>query len=100
MPIKKPAPLKPFAQCETTTASTSSPIHLRPITPPAPLFHGGGIPTGTTALCGRDMSRGWDLERTMDSADVQRALDFRASHPNSPGLVCTNCAQTALTTTP
>lgn len=59
------APVPVFAYCEPVHATVSSRIHIRRVGP-AGLKLGGGI--AGEALCGYDVTRGWDLPGLVDAA--------------------------------
>jgi hypothetical protein len=87
---EQPAPTVVLAYCETSSATTRSPHHVR-IVGLEGLKTGGGAPGST--LCGRDLCHGWDL-RSVTAAEL--ADDRVDPDPNWPGHTCRGCRDEAL----
>lgn len=73
-----------YAYCETVLATATSPWHIRQVGPEG-LKPGGGVPGN--ALCGRDLLRGWDLNRPISLPDLRMLQNY-----DGPLNVCQACA--------
>lgn len=73
--------------CETVTATSLSPWHVRARPDGEPLKPGGGL--HVQALCGRDLHGGWDITPT----EVTPETIARLSAPDHDGRVgvCARC---------
>ena len=81
-----------LAFCEHSMAGPTSPEHIRRVGPEG-LLPGGGAPG--TALCGRDLLRGWDLPQPPVTAEaVHRLRSPRAG--DGRVFLCGGCADAAL----
>lgn len=74
-----------FAYCEPVWATPTSHEHIRMVK--GDLKLGGGI-IGW-ALCGMEMTRGWDLQRPVDPAHFERLLAAQCNP------LCPRCAAAA-----
>lgn len=86
-------PTKPtltLAYCETSSATTFSPHHVRVVGPEG-LKLGGGAPG--SALCGRDLRHGWDVREVSRDELVSARVD---RDPDWPGHTCRACRDEAL----
>lgn len=93
MRFGKAAPAPRLAWCETVTAGPLAPNHLRLLEPGEDLRTGGGL--FTPALCGRDLSGGWDL-----SIAEMPAVRHRHATQAPTARVCVACAEAALGESP
>lgn len=80
--------------CERSTATPTSPEHIRLIPAGEEPMLGGGI--NDKPLCGADLFHGWDLyEVTLDNL-ARSIAHHRANPQHLPGRTCEACSTTAL----
>lgn len=78
-----------YAFCEPVTATTSSFEHIREV-PEKIRRLGGGIEG--KALCGRDMTRGWDNMAQVTEHSVRLRSRRPSDHNPVPNPLCRKCA--------
>lgn len=81
-----------YAFCESATADSLAPWHIRPLTPAGKKL-GGGI--DTRSLCGRvgpSPGNGWDLEAEVEGYPLYATTDGRRH-------VCKTCADVYMNNT-
>lgn len=82
-----------LAYCERTTASPSSPRHIRVVQPGESLKTTGGL--RATTLCGSEL-QGWDLY-TDTVHEIAATVAYYGAHPeHEVGRVCSECAAVAV----
>lgn len=87
---KHSAPVVTLAYCETSSATVFSPFHVRVVGDEG-LKTGGGAPG--SALCGRDLRRGWDVREVTAAELAETRVD---PEPDWPGHTCRGCRDEAL----
>lgn len=74
--------------CETVSATSVSPWHLRERADGDPLKPGGGL--FVQALCGRDLNGGWDIPKVQVTPET--LARFSEVNPDGRTGLCRACA--------
>jgi hypothetical protein len=85
---RAPSPAEALAYCERSSATPTSPVHIRVVGDEGRKVSGGAP---DTTLCGAPLRLGWDL-----NGDVAATLDRYAGIPqDQPGRMCLACVAEA-----
>lgn len=76
-------------ECERVTATAVSPVHIRTLGADRQTFPSGGLPSRISALCGRDMQRGWDVGRGITPQEARQTREHVTA--GQPGALCRMC---------
>ncbi|MDG4795445.1 hypothetical protein [Micromonospora sp. WMMD1082] len=86
-----------YVFCEPVS-QTGTRSHLRRPDSAGAVFPHGGIPSGCRALCGLDVSRGWDTEPPVTAHAVRELLAITRQAKPGEGMICARCGEAYLET--